>query len=513
MPFLVMEAVSKRFGGVRALQGASLQVNAGEVHGLLGANGSGKSTLNKVLSGTVNPDQATISIAGEPVRITRPIDAHRHHVASVYQQLSLVPELSIADNLSLGTEISRAGFVDQKRSRQYAEDALAHFLPGMDDGITLNTEVGDLSPGSQQLVEIAKAVGRHPRILVLDEATASLRRDQVELVFSRVRQLVDEGVAVVFVSHRLEEVRQICQKATILRNGKTVATVDMQDMSEARLVRLMVGDLVEDETEKTEQTQRAVLREEVQLETRNLHSANLRGINLDARKGEVVGLGGLQGQGQSELLHVLFGDIAKTSGEVKIAGETQNYRRPRGGISAGVALVPGDRGSQGLLMTRPILENLSIISGRKRLVAKWFINMGREKQAAGAEVDRLQIKIGNLRDAVSTLSGGNQQKIVLGKWLMNDPRVVLLDDPTKGVDVGAKAEIYEIIRTLAATGVTVILNSSDDQELVALCDRVFVLYEGEVVTVLSGSEVTQDNLVSAALLVGTADSAGTKGGN
>ena len=330
MPYLVMEDVSKRFGGVRALQGASLQVNAGEVHGLLGANGSGKSTLNKVLSGTVNPDQATISIAGEPVRITRPIDAHRHHVASVYQQLSLVPELSIADNLSLGTEISRAGFVDQKRSRQYAEDALAHFLPGMDDGITLNTEVGDLSPGSQQLVEIAKAVGRHPRILVLDEATASLRRDQVELVFSRVRQLVDEGVAVVYVSHRLEEVRQICQKATILRNGKTVATVDMQDMSEARLVRLMVGDLVEDETEKTEQTQRAVLREEVQLETRNLHSANLRGINLDARKGEVVGLGGLQGQGQSELLHVLFGDIAKTSGEVKIAGETQNYRRPRG---------------------------------------------------------------------------------------------------------------------------------------------------------------------------------------
>ncbi|WP_099333081.1 sugar ABC transporter ATP-binding protein [Actinomyces minihominis] len=512
MPFLVMEDVSKRFGGVRALQGASLQVNAGEVHGLLGANGSGKSTLNKVLSGTVNPDQATISIAGQPVRITRPIDAHRHHVASVYQQLSLVPELSIADNLLLGTEISRAGFVDQKKSRQYAEEALAHFLPGMDDGVTLNTEVGDLSPGSQQLVEVAKAVARRPRILVLDEATASLRRDQVELVFSMVRQLVDEGVAVVFVSHRLEEVRQICQRATILRNGKTVASVDMQDMSEARLVRLMVGDLVEEEVEGTEQTKRAALSEEVQLETRNLHSATLRGINLDARKGEVVGLGGLQGQGQSELLHVLFGDIPKTSGEVKIAGETQNYRGPRGGISAGVALVPGDRGSQGLLMKRPILENLSIISGRKRLMAKWFVNIGREKQAAGAEVDRLQIKIGSLRDAVSTLSGGNQQKIVLGKWLMNDPRVVLLDDPTKGVDVGAKAEIYEIIRTLAASGVTVILNSSDDQELVALCDRVFVLYEGEVVTVLNGSEVTQDNLVSAALLFGTTEPAATEGG-
>lgn len=505
MPFLEMKDVYKRFGGVRALQGASLEVSAGEVHGLLGPNGSGKSTLNKVLSGTVNPDQATISIDGSPVRITKPMDAHREHVASVYQQLSLVPDLSILDNLLLGTEISKMGFVDRAASRKYAKEALERFMPGMDKGITLSTEVSELSPGSQQLVEIAKAVARKPRILVLDEATASLRRDQVELVFSTVKSLVNQGVAVIFVSHRLEEVRQICTRATILRNGKTIATVDMADTSESALVRLMVGELADDEAEISQQLARIPLSDEVQLRTVDLRSAGLDGVEIEARKGEVVGLGGLQGQGQSELLHVLFGDQAKTSGEILIEGEAQSYGSPRAGIAAGIALVPGDRSSQGLFMQRPILENLNIVSLRNSTIAGWFVSLRKAKKAASAEVGRLHIKIGSLRDTVATLSGGNQQKVVVGKWLMNNPRIVLLDDPTKGVDVGAKVEIYDIIRGLTAGGITVVINSSDDQELVTLCDRVFVLYEGKVVKVLEGDEVTQDNLVASALLVGGAD--------
>lgn len=502
MPFLKMEEVYKRFGGVRALQGAHLEVNAGEVHGLLGPNGSGKSTLNKVLSGTVNPDQAQITIEGELVQISRPLDAHRVHVASVYQHLSLVPNLSIRDNLLLGTEISRAGFIDQRASQDAAKKALEHFLPGLDRGVTLNTEVSALSPGSQQLVEIAKAVGRQPRILVLDEATASLRRDQVELVFEMVRTLVDQGVAVIFVSHRLEEVRQICERATILRNGKTVATVEMDETSEAQLVRLMVGELAAEEEEIAEQRSEAVIFSEVRLKTKNLHSAGLSGVNIEARKGEVVGLGGLQGQGQSELLHVLFGDIPKTDGDIILSEEPQQYRTPRGGIRSGIALVPGDRSSQGLFMVRPILENLNIVSLKESTTAGWFVNLRKAKKRAAGEVHRLHIKIGSLADTVSTLSGGNQQKIVLGKWLMNQPEVVLLDDPTKGVDVGAKGEIYQIIHDLTTQGITVVINSSDDQELVTLCDRVFVLYEGKVVKTLEGAEVTQDNLVAAALLVG-----------
>lgn len=501
MPFLEMNDVHKRFGGVRALQGAHFAVNAGEVHGLLGPNGSGKSTLNKVLSGTVRPDRGNITINGTPVSITRPLDAHRAQIASAYQQLSLVPNLSIQDNLLLGTELATAGFVSRPRAREYAENALQRFLTGMDKGVTLATEAGALTPGSQQLVEIAKAVARSPRVLVLDEATASLRREQVELVFQTIRDLVDDGVAVVFVSHRLEEVRQICDRATILRNGETVATVEMADTNEARLVRLMVGEVAEKQEEIFEEIARVQVSGEVQLETRDLHSANIHGVSIQARKGEVVGLGGLQGQGQSELLHLLFGDTPRTGGEILIAGEQRNYHSPREAITAGVALVPGDRNTQGLLSVRPILENLNTVSLKRSTVAGWFISMKRAKRAAAAQVERLRIKIGSLMDPVSTLSGGNQQKVVIGKWLMNDPRIVLLDDPTKGIDVGAKAEIYEVIRRLTADGITVLINSSDDTELAALCDRVFVMYEGGIVRVLDDGEVTQDNLVAAALRI------------
>lgn len=501
MPFLQMEDVHKRFGGVRALRGASLEVNAGEVHGLLGPNGSGKSTLNKVLSGTVNPDQATITVDGKPVTIARPLDAHRERVASAYQQLSLVPHLSIQDNLLLGTEIGRAGFVNRRAGREYAQKAIAHFIPGMDRGTTLATEVGDLRPGSQQLVEIAKAVARDPRILVLDEATASLRHEQVDLVFDLIRTLVDDGMAVLFVSHRLEEVKEICHRATILRNGQTVATVNMADTTESALVRLMVGEVADDQAEIFEDIARVSPSDEAQLQTLNLNSADLHDINIDARKGEVVGLGGLQGQGQSELLHVLFGDSPRSGGEILVGGEKQNYHSPRGAIASGIALVPGDRYSQGLLSVRPIIENLNTVSLKQSTVFGWFINVKRARDAARAQVEALRIKIGSLRDPVSTLSGGNQQKVVIGKWLMQNPRVVLLDDPTKGIDVGAKAEIYELIRRLASDGITVLINSSDDNELAALCDRVFVLYEGGIVQVIEGSDVTQDNLVAAALRI------------
>lgn len=336
---------------------------------------------------------------------------------------------------------------------------------------------------------------------MLDEATASLRREQVELVFQTIRDLVDDGVAVVFVSHRLEEVRQICDRATILRNGETVATVEMADTNEARLVRLMVGEVAEKQEEIFEEIARVQVSGEVQLETRDLHSANIHGVSIQARKGEVVGLGGLQGQGQSELLHLLFGDTPRTGGEILIAGEQRNYHSPREAITAGVALVPGDRNTQGLLSVRPILENLNTVSLKRSTVAGWFISMKRAKRAAAAQVERLRIKIGSLMDPVSTLSGGNQQKVVIGKWLMNDPRIVLLDDPTKGIDVGAKAEIYEVIRRLTADGITVLINSSDDTELAALCDRVFVMYEGGIVRVLDDGEVTQDNLVAAALRI------------
>lgn len=502
---LEMSGVYKRYGGVKALTDASLEVTEAEVHGLLGPNGSGKSTLNKVLTGTVKPEKALIRIDGQPVSINKPIDAYRHRISAVYQQLSLVPQMTVGENLTLGTESSRGGFISAGEATAAAHAALEPFMPGLDDGVTLNTEVSNLSPGSRQLVEVAKAIGRNPRILVLDEATASLRRDQVELVFNEVRRLVSEGVAVIFVSHRLDEIRTICSRATILRNGHTVATANMADTSEQQLIRLMVGDTVPDALAEVGAETRSQKIGPAVLRVEDLHSEKLHGINLEVGAGEIVGLGGLQGQGQSELLHTLFGDRQPKSGTVTVADAEVKMTTPRSAINSGFALVPGDRGTQGLMMKRPIMENLSIVSLRHRLKAGFLISIKDEKKANMQEVRRLSIKIGELSDPASSLSGGNQQKIVIGKWLLNEPSVVLLDDPTKGVDIGAKTEIYSIIRELTAAGVAVVLNSSDDEELLELCDRVLVLYEGTIVDHLQGNAITKDNLLAAALRIGEKD--------
>ncbi len=502
MPLLKMSGVYKRYGGVHALTDASLNLQKGQVHGLLGPNGSGKSTLNKVLTGTVKPDRATIILDGKEVTIDRPKDAHELHISAVYQQLSLIPQLTVGQNLLMGIEPSKGGFLSKRESRELAAAALEPFLPGLDAGTGLDTEVSTLSPGSQQLVEVAKAMARNPRILVLDEATASLRRDQVELVFNQVQLMVERGVSVVFVSHRLEEILTLCSHATILRNGHTVASVDLKQTSQQELVRLMSGTEGEDALAEAGLQARAVPSGKTVLSVKDLHGSGLTGVSMEVAAGEIVGLGGLQGQGQSELLHTLFGDSKYTEGSIHVRGSHTNLGSPRAGIAAGIALIPGDRATQGLMMKRPILENLSIVSLHRRLKAGFVISKKAETRADSAEVDRLRIKIGELSDPVSSLSGGNQQKVVLGKWLLNGPQIVLLDDPTKGVDIGAKTEIYSIIRQLTASGVGVVLNSSDDEELLELCDRVLVLYEGKIVDHLEGASITKDNLVASALRVG-----------
>ncbi|WP_210481506.1 sugar ABC transporter ATP-binding protein [Naasia sp. SYSU D00948] len=500
MSLLTMTGVSKRYGGVRALDGASFELEAGEVHGLLGPNGSGKSTLNKVLAGTVNPDAATIVLDGRPVEIRGPRDAAARGIAAVYQQLSLVDSMTVGQNLVLGVEPSRAGFVSNRASAAEIDAVLERMRRGLGPGVTAGTEVSGLSPGQQQLVEIAKAVLRKPRILILDEATASLHRDQVNLVFEIVRELTAAGTCVVFTSHRLEEVRTICDRATILRTGRTVATVTVAETTESELVRVMVGDVAQPERRTaTPSTDEVVLR------VRNLSAPGVHGIDLDVHRGEILGLGGLQGQGQSELLLALFGATATPSGEIDVNGRRVTNSSVVRATGNGFALVPGDRGSQGLFMQRSIQENLSIVSLRRRLLAALGISMRKERTVAEDAVQRLRIKIGGLDDPVTTLSGGNAQKIVIAKWLLNEPAVVLLDDPTKGVDISAKAEIYSIIRELSSAGVAVILNSSDDVELAELCDRVVVLYEGRVRTHLVGDEITSENLVSAALLIGEGD--------
>jgi ribose transport system ATP-binding protein len=532
VPTLELRDVHKRYGGVIALRGAALAAEAGEVHALLGANGSGKSTLNKVLTGVVAPDRAEILLDGKPLVVAGPQDAHAERIVAVYQELSLVPDLTVAANISLAVEATRAGFLRPAAIRERAGAVLERFRAAFSDGrLPLDRRVGALSPGEQQIVEIAKALARDPRILVLDEATASLYRAQVDVLFEVIAELRAEGVLVLFTSHRMNEIQTICDRATVLRNGQTVGTVDVADATDDDLVELMIGRSGAAEAaqesmaaassiavgagdttrEATRDTTRETTREEaregmrevtrpVALRVRGLSTDRLDDIDLDLHAGEVLGLGGLAGQGQSELLSALFGAVKVRAGTVELGGETLRLSSPRRAVRAGIALVPGNRGREGLFPVRSILENLTVPSMRDRARFGALSRRG-EREAARGVVSDLGVKIGALTDSVSTLSGGNQQKVVVGKWLLSQPRVVLLDDPTKGIDVGAKVELYQLIARLTADGVSVILNSSDDEELLGVSHRVLVLFEGRVVAELAGANLTHEQLVSASLHV------------
>jgi ribose transport system ATP-binding protein len=502
MAYLEMSDVHKRFGGVIALAGASLTADRGEIHALLGPNGSGKSTLNKTLTGVVEPDRAQIRIDGEPVAFKNPREAQVRGVAAVYQDLSLVPQLTVADNIQLGIEpVGALGYIARHEQVKRARNVVDRFRLAFEGEPSLDAPVRRLSPGEQQIVEVCKAIAREPRILILDEATASLHQAQVEVLFEVIRQLRDDGVLVIFTSHRMDEVYDLGGKATVLRSGETIGEVELARTDRGELVEMMVGHQLQEISVAEHERPAATADHQVVLEARGLRTDVLHDVSFAVRAGEIVGLGGLQGQGQSELLAALYGAARIRGGEIVLGGTRRRLTKPRQAVAAGSALIPGDRTREGLFPVRPILENLTLPSMGRRKIGPGVLSAARERAAAREAVQRLSITFGDLGDPVWTLSGGNQQKVVVGKWLLTDPRIVLMDDPTKGIDVGTKEELYGVMRSLTGEGVAILFNSSENRELLDLSDRILVLYEGRIVDELTADQLTEDRLLTASMRV------------
>jgi ribose transport system ATP-binding protein len=493
VPILEAGDVRKQFGGVVALAGAQFTLEPGEVHALIGSNGCGKSTLCKIVAGSVAADAGRLLLDGRPVVFTGPRQAAAAGIGVFYQDLSLIPEMSVAENIFLGREPrGAAGLVDRGALRAAAQATLAQFQEVLGAGLDPDTRIAELSADQSQLVEILKVLAAEPRVVIFDEATAALDRNQVGVLFARIRALKAQGRAVIFITHRMDEVFEIADRVTVMRNGMTVLTCPTGQTSRDALVDAMVGEALS----ATARSRRHVPGAAVAMQAQGLSAAKLDEVSFALRRGEILGLGGLHGQGQSDLLRALFGAIPLRRGSVRVDDRPLVPSGPRAVMRRSIAYVSGDRARFGVLAIRPIFENLVIsLLARDR---RWAVARNRLEAAIAPFVERLKLKFGSLRAAVSELSGGNQQKVVIGRWLATRPTVLLLDDPTKGIDIQTKEDLYATMDALCSQGVSIVLHSSDDEELLAVADRVLVFSGGRVVAELSGAQRTRLALYQAA---------------
>jgi ribose transport system ATP-binding protein len=497
---LVAAGVSKHFGGIAALADVGFDLRQGEIHALMGENGAGKSTLMKIIAGVYSAYDGHILLDGEPVRFDSVRGAEAQGIAIIHQELNLVPELSIADNIFLGREPRIAGLiVDRKRSRAAARELLKRL------GIELDPDarVGGLRVGEQQLVEIAKALSISARILIMDEPTSALSPSECERLFRIVRQLAESGAAIVYISHRIDEVMHLADRVTVLRDGRHVLTGDIAGLDQGRIIAAMVGRALLDAEHR-----QAAKATETLLSVRNLSLSKpyrrgwrevLAGVSFDLRAGEVLGIGGLLGSGRTEILETIFGSaIGRASGEISLAGQQVEIRSPRDARRLGLALVTEDRKTQGLHLRSSITDNIALplVARLARFGLRGF---AREAALANEAVRSLGIRCGGIDQEAGTLSGGNQQKVVIGKWLATRPLVLLLDEPTRGIDVGAKREIYDLIFRLAREeGLGIVVVSSEMPELLLLADRILVMAEGRPAGMLGRAEATEERIMRLA---------------
>jgi ribose transport system ATP-binding protein len=486
-----MEGIHKRFAGVVALADASFACLGGEVHGLVGENGAGKSTLVKILAGNVQPDGGRILFTGRPVELGSPERAIALGVSLAYQELSLMADLTAAQNVFFGR--APTSYLRLVSSRVLARRYLELFERLGIHGPPPNRPVRDLTLGERQLVEIAKALIRDPHVLILDEATSALDRADAEWLRRLSRRLASDGKAVIFISHKLGEVLEVADRITVFQNGRDVGTAARGETSTQQLVDLMLGKRIS----LTHSARKGPIGP-VALEVKELTlGQRLRSVTFTLRKGEILGVGGLSGHGQGDLLRALYG-IERASGSVTLAGRRIRIGGPHKSLRMGLALVPEDRATQGLLATKSVGMNITL-SALDRISRFGFISHTRETSVVDWAMSRLSIKAKNPDDPVARLSGGNQQKVLIAKLLATQPRVLFLLDPTRGVDVGTKAEIYTILRQLASDGTAILFYSTDLDELVGLCDRVIVLRQGAIQAVLEAASLTEENLVRASM--------------
>jgi ribose transport system ATP-binding protein len=495
---LSMRGITKSFSGVRALKGVDLDVRAGEVHCVLGQNGAGKSTLIKVLSGAYQPDEGELAWNGEIVTIPNPVAALDLGIATMYQELDVVDGLSITENIYLGHELATGGVLHRAAANRHTRELLARL--GHPE-LNPNTEVGSLSAAGKQIVSMARALSHDAKLIIMDEPSAVLDSEEVRNLFRVVAELTAQGIAIIYISHRLEEIRQIGDRITVIKDGASMASgLAVVDTPTPELIRLMTGRDIENVFPE----RRPIAADApVVLEVESL---GLRGVfadvNLTVRAGEVVGLAGLVGSGRSEILETIYGARRASEGTVRVRGERLKPGSTRHAVAAGVGLSPEERKSQGLLLDEPIFKNVTLASFA-RFARMSVLDEHRERAVAREQIDALELRPADPNRTTRTLSGGNQQKILLARWLVEGSGVLLLDEPTRGVDVGARSEIYNLIRRLADAGTAIIVVSSEIEEVLGLADRVLVIADGELLTTLDANQIDEHGVLDL-VMKGTA---------
>lgn len=504
---LILQArdIQKSFKGVRALKDVSLNLYGGEVHGLNGENGAGKSTLIKIITGFYQPDAGELLLEGSPVSFPKPLDSQHSGISTVYQEVNLIPERTVAENILLGREPRRMGFLDKRAAVGQVQEILDRYQLR----INPRSKVSELGLGMQQMVAIVRSVAFKAKVVILDEPTSALNGNEIEILFKVIRQLRSEGAAILFVSHRMSELYELCDRFTVLRDGALVTESTPSELPRAALVKAMLGgvDLNEGSLDRdaARDRQGRLASEEIGLSVKNLTwSTRVRDVSFDVRKGEIVGLLGLLGSGRTETCKAVFGAVKADTGDVSVAGTPLTRATPARALAAGVAYLSEDRRNEGIFPGLSVKENMTAAI-LKDISTFGFIRSSAQQSVVREFSDELKVKATNPEQAISELSGGNQQKVLLGRWLSLGPKVVLLDDPTRGIDIGAKAEVHRVVRALADKGIAVVVTSSETEELLALCDRLVVLSEGSVTGEVYPHEVAYDDVI--ALLSGQTSTA------